>query len=92
MNNYTPAKEAAYYVSKGMNKDDACKKALDLEQRRSDPSNQIQTGDNSDPIIYTDSSLNEPIIPNTRQINAIAKKLEEFFSDNTTEIDDIDLK
>jgi len=84
--------EAAYYVTKGMSRDDACRKVLDLEQQRSDPSNQIQTGDNSDTITYIDSALNEPNILITPQILAIAKELEDFFDYEITEVDNFDLK
>lgn len=80
------SEEAAYYVSQGMSREDACEKVLDLEMERTDPDNRIDTGDNSDPIIYTDSSLNEPNTPNTPQINAIAKELEDYFDYEITEV------
>lgn len=81
-----------HYVTKGMGREDACRKVLDLEQQRNDPSNQILTGDNSDPIIYNNSALNEPNIQITPQILAIAKELEYFFDYEITEVDDFDLK
>lgn len=86
------SREAAWYVTNGMSRENAVKHVLNLECQRNDPTNQIQTGDSSDIITYTDSSLNEPNIPDTPQIRLIAKELEKYFEYEITEIDDFDLK
>lgn len=69
------ALEAAYYVTNGESRDDACEHVKNLEEKRNDPEYQIQTGDNSDTLMYIDSALNEPKVPDTPQIRAIAKDL-----------------
>lgn len=86
------SREAAWYVTNGMSRENAVRHVLNLEFQRNDPTNQIQTGDSSDIIIYIDSSLNEPNTPDTPQIRLIAKELEKYFEYEITEIDDFDLK
>lgn len=70
-------KEAAHYVQQGYTRKDAVERVNNLNEKRNDPSNYVDTSD--DTREYLDSSLDYPEIKNEAQNNAIAKELKEDF-------------
>jgi hypothetical protein len=71
--------ETAYYVVyERLEREEAYKKAKELNELRKDPNNYIDTGDC---IEYLDCSLKEPIIPadKKKQIEAVKKELYDQF-------------
>ncbi|MDD2949563.1 MAG: hypothetical protein PHU29_02120, partial [Sulfuricurvum sp.] len=77
-NNMERAKEAAYYiVYKGLPRTDAVSLVKEKEILRNDPENYVS---DENTITYLHSYLNEPQVPETSQIDTIAKDLLEKYN------------